>query len=85
MRKVDVIPLLILPLNEALIAETVDILCWIIECFDLTDIVENKVVPIKEDFVTVRNITRAIYWKQDEPNALYKFSWLELIAGLFHL
>lgn len=83
--KADVISLLILPPNEALIAETVNILRWLTKRVGLTNVVEDKVVPIKGDFLTVRNITRAIYQKQDEPNALYKFSWLKPIAGLFHL
>lgn len=85
MWKADIITLLILPLNKASIAEIVNILRWLTECLGPTDVVEDKVVPIKGDFLTMRPITRAIYRKQDEPNALYKFSWLEPIAGLFHL
>lgn len=33
----------------------------------------------------VRNITRAIYCKQEEPSYVYGFFWIELIAGIFHL
>ena len=85
MRKADGIPLSILPLNEASIAETVYILRWLTKRLGLKDVVEDKIISIKRDFLTVRNITRAIYRKQDKQNALYKFSWLEPIAGLFQL
>lgn len=61
MQKADVIPLPILPLNKASIAETVNILCWLTERLGLTDIVEDKVISIKRNFLTMRNITRAIY------------------------
>lgn len=30
-------------------------------------------------------MTCTIYQKQDKPDTLYKYSWLKLIAGLFHL
>ncbi len=84
-RKADVILLPILPLNKASIAETVDILRCLVERLELSGIVEDTIVPIKGDYLTVRNVTRAIYWKQNEPDKLYRFSWVEPIAGLFHL
>lgn len=84
-RKANVIPLPILSLNKATISETIDILCSLIKWLGLESVVEDKIVSIKGDFLTIRNVIRALYRKQDEPNTLYKFSWLELIAGLFHL
>lgn len=84
-RKTDVIPLSILLLNEATILEIIDILCFLVEQLGLKGMVEDKIVQIKRDFLTIRNVTQALYCKQDEPNTLYKFSWLEPIAGLFHL
>ncbi len=62
-RKADVIPLPILPLNEASIAKTVDILRCLVGRLRLSYIVEDIVVPIKGDYLTVRNVTRVIYWK----------------------
>lgn len=85
MWKADVISLLILSLKEASIAETINILRWLTERLGMKNVLEDKVLPIKGDFLTVRNITHAIYQKQDEPNVLYKFSWLKPIAGFFHL
>ena len=61
MWKVDVISLPILPLNKASIAKIVNILRWLTEYLGLINIVEDKVVSIKEDFLTLRNITCAIY------------------------
>lgn len=61
MQKADIIPLLILPFNETSIAETVNILRWLTKCFGLTNIVKDKIVPIKWDFLTVRNIICVIY------------------------
>lgn len=83
--KADIIPLPILPLNKAKISETIDILRCLVERLGLTGVVNDKIVPIKRDYLTVRKMTRAIYRKQDKPDTLYKYSWLEPIAGLFHL
>lgn len=74
MQKANVISLLILPLNKALIAETVNILHKLIERFSLTDVIKNKIVLIKKNFFTIKNITCAIYQKQNKSNTLYKFS-----------
>lgn len=46
-RKVDVISLPILPLNIELIIEIVDILHCLVECWELTSIVKDIVIPIK--------------------------------------
>lgn len=34
--------------------------------------------------MTVGNIARAIYYKQEEPFYIYRFSWIEPIARMFH-
>ena len=73
-RKTDVIFLPILPLNKATISETIDILHFLVERLSLQGVVEDKIVPIKRDFLTIKNVTQALYCKQDEPNTLYKFS-----------
>ena len=39
----------------------------------------------KGDWLTVRNITLAIYQKLEEPKILYIMGWIEPIAELFHL
>ena len=61
MRKTDVIPLPILPLNKVSIAETINILYWLTERLGLKNVVEDEVIPIKRDILIVRNITCAIY------------------------
>ncbi len=40
---------------------------------------------VKGNWLTIRNITQAIYQKQEEPEILYMLGWIEPIAGLFHL
>lgn len=62
-QKTNVIPLLILPLNESKIATTIDIICCLVERLGLAGVIEEKIVPIKENFVTVKNITCKIYQK----------------------
>ena len=84
-KKANVILLPILPLNKATILKTINILRFLNERRSLESVIEDKIVPIKRDFLTIRNVTWALYCKQDEPNTLYKFSWLELIAELFYL
>lgn len=85
MRKADVISFLILLLEKSKIATTIDILRYLGDHLGLADIAKDKVVSIKRNFVTVRNVTNAIYRKYDEKNLLYKYFWLEPIAGFFYL
>lgn len=60
-RKTDIIPFLILLLNKAIILETVNILYYLVERLGLASIVEDKIVPIKSDYLTIRNMTYTIY------------------------
>lgn len=46
---------------------------------------EEKVVPIKGDYLIVKNVIYTMYQKQNKSNKLFKFFWLEPIARLFHL
>lgn len=84
-RKADIIFFPILPLNKAKISKTIDILRCLVKRLGLTGIVNDKIVPIKGDYLTIRNVTCTIYQKQNKPDTLYKYSWLEPIAELFHL
>ncbi len=84
-RKADVILLPILSLNEASITETFDILCYLIERLGLSGIVEDIVVIFKGDYLTIWNVSHAIYWKLNKPNKVYRFSLVEPIAELFYL
>lgn len=68
-QNVDIISLLISPLNKVLIAETVDILYGLVIPFGLTNVYQNKIILIKGDFVTMRNITCAIHQKQGKTIA----------------
>ena len=43
------------------IATIIDILCCLNNRLGLANIVKDKVVPIKKEFATVRNITGIIY------------------------
>ena len=84
-RKANVMFLPILPLNEATISETIDILHSLVKRLGLKSMVEDKILPIKGDFLIIKNVIQALYCKQDKENTLYKFFWLEPIARLFHL
>lgn len=66
--KADIISLPILPLNHAKISETIEIQHYLVERLGLENIIENKVVPIKADYLTVRNVTRVLYQKQSKLN-----------------
>lgn len=61
-------------LDESKIATTIDINCYLVECLGLANVIEKKVIPIKVDFVTIRNIPCVIYWKQDKLKLFYKSS-----------
>lgn len=60
-KKADIILLPILLLNEAKILETIDILYCLIECLGLKGIIKDKIVLIKGDYLTVKNMTRVLY------------------------
>ncbi len=84
--KADILLLPTLPYNESEICETIDILRELIQYLSLDNyIFEDEIVMVKRDWLTVQNITQAIYQKAEEPEILYMLGWIELIAGLFHL
>ena len=87
MKQAELIPLPTLPLDEAVISETIDILKHYIKgMLELEDhVVQNKCIMLKGDFLTVRNVRRAIYRRHAEPLALDRFQYIEPITGLFHL
>lgn len=61
MWKVYIILLLILSLNKVLITAIVNILHWLTKRCGLTNIIKDKIVSIKEDFLTIKNINYIIY------------------------
>lgn len=67
-KKTDIIALPILPLNEYKISETIDILCYLIGRQGLKDVVKNKVIFIKDDYLTIKNVIYTLYQKQKKPN-----------------
>ena len=87
MKQAELIPLPTLPLDEAVISETIDILKHYIKgTLELEDhVVQNTCIMFKGGFLTVRNVRRAIYRRHAEPLALDRFEYIEPIAGLFHL
>ncbi len=84
-RKADIIPLPILLLDKTKISKTINILHCLVERLGLKGVVEDKVVLIKVNYLTARNVTCALYQKQSEPNQLMGFSWAKPIVGLFQL
>lgn len=60
-RKVDIILFPILPLNKAKISKTIDILHCLVERLGLENLVEDKIVLIKDDYLTFKNVTYALY------------------------
>ena len=83
--KADVVPLPTFPLNKANIEDNIDILRNLLARLQLAEVVEGNVVMLKGDWLTVRNVTRAIYRKQGDKPGPYRFNWIEPIAGFFHL
>ncbi len=60
--KADIIPLPTLPLDKALIARCIDILKKYLKRLGIENVaIFNKLLIFKGDFLTMRNITRAIY------------------------
>lgn len=56
MQKTNIILLLIIPLKKTLIAKIINILYQLTKRLDLTDIVKNKIILIKEDFITIKKL-----------------------------
>lgn len=83
--KADIIPLLILPLNKVKILNIINILHYLVKHLGLISIVNDKIMPIKRNYLTIKNITCAIYQKQDKLKTFYKYSLLKPILRLFHL
>ena len=63
MEETDLIPLPTLPLDESSISGTIDILrSYIKDTLELEDhVMQDKCIMFKGDYLTVRNIRRAIY------------------------
>ncbi len=84
--KADIIPLSTLLLDKASIAGCIDILKKYLKRLGIEDVaILNKLLIFKNDFLTVCNITRAIYRRQEELRLIERFQFIEPIAGLFHL
>lgn len=60
-KKADIILNPILPLNKAIISETIDILYSLIERQGLENVVKDKVVPIKGNYLIIGNVAHALY------------------------
>lgn len=57
-KKADILLLSILPYDESKISETINILRELIQHLNLNDyVLEDKIVIIKKDWLTVQNIT----------------------------
>lgn len=82
-KKADIIFFLILPLNKAFISEIINILYCFIENLGLVDIIKDKIILIKRNYLTIRNVTYIIYQKQDKLNNYFRFSGLNLLQSFF--
>ena len=86
LEKADLIPLPILDIDKSSISGTIDILRTYIEQLGLEDcVVGSKKIMFRGDYLTVRNITRAIYQSQMEVHPIDCFEFIEPIAGFLHL
>ncbi|KAF8415743.1 hypothetical protein EV426DRAFT_578999 [Tirmania nivea] len=83
----DINTLPIIKLNEAVIFDMIQILKLLCEEigleFDST--LKEVLIMVKGDWLTVRNIVRAIYERIEELVPVKSFSWIEPVIGLFHL
>ncbi|KAA8913110.1 hypothetical protein FN846DRAFT_886795 [Sphaerosporella brunnea] len=75
-----------LDMDEASISGTIDILKALVQelGIDCEDVLDRKIM-LHGDYLTVRNVTRAMFRRSVEPEPLMRFGWVEPIAGLFHL
>lgn len=72
--------------DEASIDGTIGVLKEILKLLDLKPLdVEGKMIMLNGDYLTVRNVTRTIFRRQEHSQTIHNFSCFEPIAGLFHL
>jgi hypothetical protein len=73
-------------MDEASISGTIDILKALLDELGIdSDDVDDRKVMLHGDYLTVRNVTRAMFRRSVEPEPLMRFGWVEPIAGLFRL
>lgn len=72
--------------DEASIDGTISVLKDLTKLLNLrpSDIKE-KCIMLNGDYLTVRNVMRAIYRRQEHCEPIHSFSYFEPVAGLFHL
>lgn len=64
MKKTDIIPLFILSFNKAKIAKTINVLHYLFEYLSLKIIIENKIMLIKKNYLSIKNMTHILYQKK---------------------
>ena len=86
LEKADLLPLPVLDIDKSSISGTIDILKTYLKRLGLEDcVVGGKKIMFRGNFLTVRNITRAIYQGQIEVQPIDCFEFIEPIAGFLHL
>ena len=86
LEKAEVLTLPTLALDEAKISDIIEIVDSYIKILDLTpEMVDDKLVPLKEDYLTVRNLRLAVNQSKFELRSIDRYQWIEPVAGLFHL
>lgn len=85
-RKSDIYTLPTLDLNEAKIDETITILGVMSQELDLDlNKMHDRLVMVKGDLLTVRNINRALFQRHEALDDSGTFDFVEPVTGLFHL
>lgn len=73
-------------IDESSIAGTIDIVKTYLERLRLEDIVvRKKQIMFKGDYLTVRNVTQAIFRRPEEERVIDNFQFIEPVTGMFHL
>ena len=72
--------------NEASIDGTIAVLKDLTKLLHLKPFdMKNSCIMLNGDYLTVRNVMRAIYRRQEHSEPIHSFSYFEPVAGLFHL
>lgn len=75
-----------LDIDEASIDGTIDLLQRLVDILGLDEqMVRDNVIWLSGDYLTVRNVARAIRRRVEHIQRIHNFGFIEPIAGLFHL
>ncbi|KAI5781360.1 hypothetical protein DFH27DRAFT_616856 [Peziza echinospora] len=86
-RKSEIYTMPILDMNEARVAANIEIIKAVMKeaGIGLDEGLEDKLVMFKGDWLTARNITKAVFERLEEVKPADSLQWVEPVIGLFHL